>query len=424
MTAAPAPAWERGRAVRALAAIFAGQARSPAHAAIFREVYGEDWPEEAAPLNYCGVPELRRIAAAIAAGPGQVLADLGCGGGGPGLWVAREAGAALVGIDMVPAAVAAARARARGVFPDVAARFLPGDIAALPFADASLDAAISLAVFWMVPEPGRALAEAARVLRPGARLAFTDWSRTSSPPGLLPPVADHRPLLEEAGFRVLDYAEVAGAEARRRQVYARYLDRQEALRREMGLEAAATLVREANRALGRLDGVDHLANSRLVLAVAERWPDGRGAPGGRGAGPSHPLRPTSDLSASRPTQPRSGAHCPRSGSRAHPADDRRGRGAERQEPAGSGMAAFWRGIRECSYRAAGPARQLQPILAPEGEWMVCRRRTLAGQRRPEATAFRRDASTPRRKAPVRPRGDPTPRRVCPFGAAGPASPGA
>ncbi len=111
------------------------------------------------------------------------------------------------------------------------------------------------------------------MLRPEGRLAFTDCNRTSSPPGLLPAVADHRPLLEAAGFRVLDFAEVAGAEARRRRVYALYLDRQEALRREMGPEVAATLAREANRALGRLEGVDHLANSRLVLVVAERCPD-------------------------------------------------------------------------------------------------------------------------------------------------------
>src|SRR3712207_9201436 len=49
--------------------------------------YGRDWSSDVCSSD---------LAAAIAAGPGQVLADLGCGGGGPGLWVAREAGAALV----------------------------------------------------------------------------------------------------------------------------------------------------------------------------------------------------------------------------------------------------------------------------------------------------------------------------------------
>ena len=46
--------------------------------------------------------------------PGEMLADLACGAGGPGLWMARETGALLTGVDPSPAGLAAARDRAAG----------------------------------------------------------------------------------------------------------------------------------------------------------------------------------------------------------------------------------------------------------------------------------------------------------------------
>jgi len=44
--------------------------------------------------------------------PGQTLVDLGCGRGGPGLWLAREAGALLIGVDFSPVAADQATHRA------------------------------------------------------------------------------------------------------------------------------------------------------------------------------------------------------------------------------------------------------------------------------------------------------------------------
>lgn len=40
------------------------------------------------------------MADALRVGPGQKIADLGCGRGGPGQWIARATGAGLVGIDV------------------------------------------------------------------------------------------------------------------------------------------------------------------------------------------------------------------------------------------------------------------------------------------------------------------------------------
>ena len=95
--------------------------------------------------------------------------ELGCGTAYVSAWLHRL-GARPVGIDNSPAQLANARALQR----DFGRRFplVWGDAEHLPFADASFDFAISEygACLWC--DPHRWVPEAARVLRPGGRLAF------------------------------------------------------------------------------------------------------------------------------------------------------------------------------------------------------------------------------------------------------------
>lgn len=95
--------------------------------------------------------------------------ELGCGTAYVSAWLARR-GVAPTGIDNSSAQLATAARMQREVGP--AFPLVHGDAERLPFADASFDAAISEygASLWCEPE--RWLAEAARVLRPGARLAW------------------------------------------------------------------------------------------------------------------------------------------------------------------------------------------------------------------------------------------------------------
>ena len=97
------------------------------------------------------------------------LLDLCCG---PGIvtGVAASRGAEASGVDFSPAMLAEARA----AYP--ALHFHEGDAEDLPLADASFDAVVSNFGIHHVPRPERALAEAFRVLRPGGRLAVTNWA--------------------------------------------------------------------------------------------------------------------------------------------------------------------------------------------------------------------------------------------------------
>src|SRR5882672_496364 len=79
---------------------------------LYLEAFGEEYPADEATDGYITRSELREMVGTLHVGPGQTIADLGCGRGGPGQWIASATGAALVGIDFSAVALEQARARA------------------------------------------------------------------------------------------------------------------------------------------------------------------------------------------------------------------------------------------------------------------------------------------------------------------------
>jgi ubiquinone/menaquinone biosynthesis C-methylase UbiE/DNA-binding transcriptional ArsR family regulator len=102
--------------------------------------------------------------------PAWVVGDLGCGTGAMTAALAPFV-ARVIAVDNSAAMLAAAKRRLAG---QDAAEFRRGDLEQLPIADAELDAAVLTLVLPYLPEPVRALAEVARVLRPGGRVLITD----------------------------------------------------------------------------------------------------------------------------------------------------------------------------------------------------------------------------------------------------------
>jgi SAM-dependent methyltransferase len=119
----------------------------------------------------------RAVADDLAAtAPGAVrILDLGCGPGRLTVEFARRWEAAtIVGLDIDPAMLDRARARAAAGGVEGRVSFVEGDVGSLPFGDGTFDLVTSTFSLHHWPDADRGLAEAARVLAPGGVAVIYD----------------------------------------------------------------------------------------------------------------------------------------------------------------------------------------------------------------------------------------------------------
>jgi SAM-dependent methyltransferase len=154
----------------------------------------EGWAELAEPHNQ---PLFDALLDAAAAGPGTRLLDIGCGSGLL-MSLAAGRGAVVTGADVSAGLLAVAEGRLGG------ADLWLADMQQLPFADAVFDVVTAVNAFQFAAEPSAAVAEAARVCRPGGLVgaaAFAEPERVHSTAvhlamaGLSPPEreSEHEP---------------------------------------------------------------------------------------------------------------------------------------------------------------------------------------------------------------------------------------
>ena len=67
----------------------AARLQSPIAERLYRAAYGDDYPAGINPSGFYSLTTLRRLVHGLKVRPGDTLADLGCGHGGTGLWVAQ-----------------------------------------------------------------------------------------------------------------------------------------------------------------------------------------------------------------------------------------------------------------------------------------------------------------------------------------------
>ncbi len=121
--------------------------------------------------------------------PGHRVLDMGSGTGYPAVLAAQAVGSGgeVVGLDLAEEMLDVARRKAAGLgLANLS--FRPADVTTLPFEPASFDAVITRFCLMFLPDVARAVAEIARVVKPGGYVAAAVWSTPDKNPYLRAPI--------------------------------------------------------------------------------------------------------------------------------------------------------------------------------------------------------------------------------------------
>jgi cyclopropane fatty-acyl-phospholipid synthase-like methyltransferase len=196
-----------------------GASQEELTAAIREAAFGEDIGQ----FSWTTADEHRRFQQLLGVEGGSHVLDVACGSGGPALFMARETGCRVTGVDIHEGGVAAANEAAEQQGLGDRARFRVHDARMpFPFDDGAFDALISIDSINHVFDRAPMFGEWRRVLRPGGRVLYTDAVVVTGPlrreeilarsggmgEFVFTPYGADRPLLEAEGFADVAFEDV------------------------------------------------------------------------------------------------------------------------------------------------------------------------------------------------------------------------
>jgi SAM-dependent methyltransferase len=200
-----------------------GQFSADVHARVREAAFGEDVGQN----SWLTLAELEDFSSRLGLGPSSSLLDVGCGSGGPALHLARSTGCVVTGVELHAEAVKTARELTARHGLEARAHFVQADASRpLPLPETSFDAILCIDAVNHLRDRPAVLRDWARLLRPSARLLYTDplvvtgplgsdelAARTSIGYGLFMPLGGNERLIAEAGLNVLDVEDTTASKA-------------------------------------------------------------------------------------------------------------------------------------------------------------------------------------------------------------------
>ena len=172
--------------------------------------------------HYGGLAANDALATRAGLAAGQHVVDFCAGLGGPARYYAAHYGVTVTGIEINPDRVSGAARLTRLVGLQDSVTVLDGDVRHTRLSDACADVVLSQEALLHVPDRPAVFTEAARLLRPGGRLAVTDWLahrplRAADTDSLWRgmavrqqcDLATYRAQVERAGLRVLSVEDLS-----------------------------------------------------------------------------------------------------------------------------------------------------------------------------------------------------------------------
>ena len=136
-----------------------------------KETYGEDFGQS----SWVTGDEYRRFFKLLALRAGEHVLDIGCGSGAPSLFLARETGCRVTGVDISEPGIRAAQSLARESGLQESVKFRLADVCApMAFSAGEFDAIVCMDVLCHLRGRDRVFKDWHRVLRAGGRALVTD----------------------------------------------------------------------------------------------------------------------------------------------------------------------------------------------------------------------------------------------------------